>query len=36
MCQIPIKMWKQYAIPKSKLQNLKIYSPKGCKKTIQR
>ena len=38
MCQIPVKMVKQHAIaiPKSSLQNLKIYSSKGCRKTSQR
>ena len=36
MCQIPIKMLKQHAIPNSSLQNLKIYSSKGCRKTSQR
>ena len=36
MCQIPIKMLKQHAIPNSSLHNLKIYSPKGCRKTSQR
>ena len=33
MCQIPIKMLKQHAIPNSSLRNLKIYSSKGCRKT---
>ena len=33
MCQIPIKMLKQHAIPNSSLHNLKIYSSKGCRKT---
>ena len=32
MCQIPIKMLKQHAIPNSSLHNLKIYSSKGCRK----
>ena len=36
MCQIPIKMLKQHAIPNSSLHNLKIYSSKGCRKTSQR
>ena len=36
MCQIPIKMLKQEAIPNSNLHNLKIYLPKGCRKTSQR
>ena len=35
MCQIPIKMLKQHAIPNSSLHNLKIYSPKGCRKISQ-
>ena len=35
MCQIPIKMVKQHAIPNSSLHNLKIYSSKGCKKASQ-
>ena len=35
MRQIPIKMLKQNAIPNSSLHNLKIYSSKGCIKTIQ-
>ena len=35
MCQIPIKMLKQHAIPNSVLHNLKIYSSKGCRKTSQ-
>ena len=35
MCQIPIKMLKQHAIPNSGLHNLKIYSSKGCTKTSQ-
>ena len=34
--QIPIKMLKQRTIPNSSLHNLKIYSSKGCRKTIQR
>ena len=33
MCQIPIKMLKQHAMPNSSLHNLKIYSSKGCIKT---
>ena len=36
MCQIPIKMLKQHTIPNLSLHNLKIYSSKGCRKTIQR
>ena len=36
MCQIPIKMLKQEATPNSSLHNLKIYLPKGCRKTSQR
>ena len=36
MCQIPIKMLKQHAIPNSSLQNLKIYSSQGCRKTSQK
>ena len=36
MCQIPIKMLKQYATPNSSLHNLNIYSSKGCRKTSQR
>ena len=35
MCQIPIKMVKQHAIPNSSLHNLKIYASKGCQKTSQ-
>ena len=35
MCEIPIKMLKQHAIPNSVLHNLKIYSSKGCRKTSQ-
>ena len=34
MCQIPIKILKQHATPNSSLLNLKIYSSKGCRKTI--
>ena len=34
--KIPIKMLKQHTIPNSSLHNLKIYSSKGCRKTIQR
>ena len=34
MRQIPIKMLKQHAIPNSSLHNLKIYSSKGCGKTM--
>ena len=33
MCQIPIKMLKQHAIPNSILHNLKIYSSKEVRKT---
>ena len=36
MCQIPIKMLNQRVIPNSRLQNFKIYSSKGCRKTSQR
>ena len=36
MRQIPIKMLKQHKIPNSSLQNLNIYSSKGCRKTSQR
>ena len=36
MCQIPIKMLKQHTIPNSSLRNLRIYSSKGCRETIQR
>ena len=36
MCQIPIKILKQEATPKSRLQNLKIYLSKGWRKTSQR
>ena len=36
MCQIPMKMLKQHAIPNSSLQNLKIYSSKGCRKASQK
>ena len=36
MCQIPIKMLKQHTVPNTSLHNLKIYSSKGCRKTIQR
>ena len=36
MCQIPIKMLKQHANPNLSLQNLKIYSSKGCRNTSQR
>ena len=35
MCQIPIKMVKQRAIPNSSLHNLKIYSSKGSRKTSE-
>ena len=34
--QIPIKISKQYAIPNSSLQNLKIFSSKGYRKTSQK
>ena len=30
------KLFKQHAIPNSSLQNVKIYSSKGCRKTSQR
>ena len=33
MCQIPIKMLKQHAIPNSNLHKLKIYSSNGFRKT---
>ena len=33
MCQIRIKISKLHTIPNSSLQNLKIYSSKGCRKT---
>ena len=33
MCQIPVKMVEQHAIPNSSLHNLKIDSSKGCRKT---
>ena len=36
MCQIPIKILKQRATPNSSLQNLNIYSSKGCRKISQR
>ena len=36
MCQIPIKMLKQHAIPNSSLQNVKIHSSKGWRETSQR
>ena len=36
MCQIPIKILKQRAFPNSSLQDLKIYSSKGRRKTSQR
>ena len=32
MCQIPIKVLKQHAIPNSSLHNLKVYSSKGYRK----
>ena len=35
MCQIPIKMLKQEAIPNSSLHKLKIYLSKGCRKASQ-
>ena len=35
MCQIPVKMVEQHAIPNSSLHNLKIYSSKRCRKTSQ-
>ena len=34
MCQIPIKMLKQHAIPKSSLQNLFLHQ-KGAKKLVK-
>ena len=34
LCQIPIKMLKQHATPNSSLHNVKIYSSKGCRKTM--
>ena len=36
ICQIPIKILKQYAIPNSSLQNLNIFSSKGYQKTSQK
>ena len=36
MCQIPIKVLKQHAIPNSSLHNLKVYSSKGCRKNESR
>ena len=36
MCQIPVEMLEQHAIPNSSVLNLKIYSSKGCRKTSQR
>ena len=36
MCQISIKILKQHATPNSSLHNLKIFSPKWCKKISQR
>ena len=36
MFQISIKMFKQYAIPNSGLQNLKIYSSKELRKASQK
>ena len=35
MCQIPVKMVEQHAVPNSSLHNLKIYSSKRCRKTSQ-
>ena len=35
-CQITIKILKQHAIPNSSLQNLKIFSSKGYRKTTQK
>ena len=35
MCQIPIKMLKQHAIPNSVLQILKIYSSRGAEKLVK-
>ena len=36
MSQIPTRMLKQHEIPNSSLENLKIYSSKGCRKSSQR
>ena len=36
ICQTLIKILKQYAIPNSSLQNLKIFSSKGYRKTSQK
>ena len=36
MWQIPTKILKQHVIPNSSLENLKIYSLKGCRKSTQR
>ena len=36
MCQIPVKMLKQEAIPNSSLHNLKVCLSKGCRKASQR
>ena len=36
ICQIPIKILKQYAIPNSSLRNLLIFSSKGYRKTSQK
>ena len=36
MCKIPIKMFKQHAIPNSSLQKVKVYSSKGYRETSQR
>ena len=36
ICQIPIKILKHHAIPKSSLQNLKIFLSKGYRKTSQK
>ena len=36
ICQIPIKILKQYAIPNSSFQNSKIFSSKGYRRTSQK
>ena len=35
MCKIPIKMFKQHAIPNSSLHKVKVYSSKGYRETSQ-
>ena len=35
MCQMPIKILKQHAIPNLCLQNLKIYSSKVYRKLVK-